>query len=218
MFSLETFRNRVRVNKMIIHQLFPEPVYFTALGRQLTKRELKEINTQKTKTFKNVGNATSNNTYVLENKALKNLKEDLYKMVLDYFDKVVCTDNSITPYITQSWLNYTKANQFHHKHRHANSYISGVFYIAANDKVDKIVFHKSDGAPQRIQLNVTKYNTFNSQTWWYSVKTGDLILFPSYLTHGVNKKKETDTRISLSFNVFFKGTIGNKYQLTELIL
>ena len=201
---------------MIIHQLFPEPVYFTALERQLTKRELKEINTQKTKTLKNVGNTASNNTYVLENKALKNLKEDLYKMVLDYFDKVVCTDNSITPYITQSWLNYTKANQFHHTHPHPNSYISGVFYINADKKVDKIKFYKDNNS--LFKLKTTKFNIFNSDSWWYSIKTGDVILFPSFLRHGVNKKEGKNIRISLSFNVFLKGTIGDKYELTELVI
>ena len=201
---------------MIIHQLFPEPVYFTALERQLTKRELKEINTQKTKTFKNIGNATSNNTYVLENKALKNLKEDLYKIVLDYFDKVVCTDNSIVPYITQSWLNYTKNKQFHHTHSHANSYVSGVFYINADKKVDKIKFYKDNNS--LFKLKTTKFNIFNSDSWWYSIKTGDVILFPSSLRHGVNKKEGKNIRISLSFNVFLKGTIGDKHELTELVI
>ena len=66
---------------MIIHKLFPEPVYFSKLERALTKEELKIINKHKKKTYKNEGNTTSNNNYVLENKALKNLKKDLHKMV-----------------------------------------------------------------------------------------------------------------------------------------
>ena len=45
-----------------------------------------------------------------------------------------------------------------------------------------------------------------------------LFLFPSFLHHGVDKKKGTNTRISLSFNVFMKGKIGVKEQLTELVL
>ena len=202
--------------KGIVHHLFPEPVYFSNLERKLTKGELKTIDEQKTKIYKNVGNTTSNDTYVLEDKTLKNLKKNLYTKVMDYFDKVVCTDNSIVPYITQSWLNYTKTDQFHHMHNHPNSYISGVFYIDVDDKVDKITFLKKPYPT--IELVPTKYNIFNSNSWWYSVKNGDLLLFPSYLTHGVDKKKETNNRISLSFNVFFKGTIGNKLQLTELML
>ena len=203
---------------MIIHQLFPEPVYFTALERQLTKRELKEINTQKTKTFKNIGNATSNNTYVLENKALKNLKKDLHTKVINYFNEVVCTSNSIIPYITQSWINYTETNQFHHKHAHSNSYVSGVFYIDAQKEVDSIIFYKKPAPNETIKLNITKYNPFNSTSCWFPVETGNILLFPSFLHHGVDKKKGTNTRISLSFNVFIKGKIGDNSDLTELVL
>jgi len=204
---------------MQIYQLFPEPVYFTTLERELTKGELKEINTQKTLTYTNVSNITSKDTYILNNKALKKLKKDLYTKVIDYFDKIICTNDSITPYITQSWLNYTKTNEFHHMHQHPNSFVSGVFYVTADDKVDKIVFSKPDVGPDKhIKLGIAKHNAFNSSTWFYMVKTRDIILFPSHLSHGVDKKKGTNTRISLSFNVFFKGTIGNKLQLTELVL
>ena len=201
---------------MIIEHLFPNPVYFSKLERALTKEELKTINEYKKKAYKNVGNTNSSDTYVLENKTLKNLKKDLNKIVIDYFNKIVCTDNSIVPYITQSWLNYTKNKQFHHTHSHANSYVSGVFYINADKKVDKIKFYKDNNS--LFKLKTTKFNIFNSDSWWYSIKTGDVILFPSSLRHGVNKKEGKNIRISLSFNVFLKGTIGDKHELTELVI
>ena len=200
---------------MIIHQLFPEPLYFSKLERVLTKEELKTVNKYKKKTQKNAGNSRTNDNYILEHKALKNLKKDLHTKVMDYFDKVVCTNN-ITPYITQSWINYTERDQFHHRHSHSNSYISGVFYIDAKKGVDQIKFHKPDY--KEILPEVFKYNIFNSSSWWCPVKTGDIILFPSSLEHGVDKKKGNNIRISLSFNIFIKGTLGNKEELTELIL
>ena len=43
-------------------------------------------------------------------------------------------------------------------------------------------------------------------------------MFPSSLTHMVETKEGNNTRISLAFNVFIKGKIGNNKQLTELIL
>jgi len=201
---------------MIVHQLFPEPVYVSTIGRVLTKKELKTINKYKKETYKNQGNITSNDNYVLENKTLKNLKEDLRKKVVDYFDKIICTDNLITPYITQSWINYTETNQFHHRHFHSNSYVSGVFYIDAKKEVDKIIFYRR--GQKTFELSVARYNDFNSASWWCSIQTGDVVLFPSSLHHGVETKKGPDTRISLSFNVFFKGTIGTAGRLTELIL
>jgi len=202
---------------MPIHQLFPQPVYFATLERELTKKELKTINEViPKKTHKNFGNITSNDTYVLENKSLQNLKKYLNKTVIDYFNEVVCTDNLIVPYITQSWINYTTTNQFHHRHSHKNSYISGVFYINADKEVDHISFYKLN--KPAIDLHRIKYNIFNSNSWQYPVKTGDIILFPSSLEHAVERKKGTNTRISLSFNVFLKGKIGNKKGLTELFL
>ena len=50
-------------------------------------------------------------------------------------------------------------------------------------------------------------------------KTGDIILFPSYLQHAVKIRNiDKSTRTSLAFNVFVKGNLGNNYNLTELIL
>mgnify|MGYP003147534004 CR=1 FL=1 len=202
---------------MIIHQLFPEPLYFSSLERVLTQEELKIFNEHKKKTRKNDGNTTSSDSYVLEHKVLKNLKKDLHTKVMDYFDKVICTDNPITPYITQSWINYTKSDQFHHKHNHPNSLVSGIFYISADKKVDSVTFYKGY-LDSRIKLDVTKYNIFNSSSCTFPVETGNILLFRSSLEHGVNKKKGNNIRISLSFNIFIKGTIGDSKALTELIL
>ena len=201
---------------MPVHPLFPQPVYISKLERKLTKEEVKAINKYRKKTYKNSGNITSISTCVLENKTLKNLKKDLNKKIIDYFNKIICTNNPIIPYITQSWINYTETNQFHHRHSHANSYVSGVFYINADKKVDQITFYKFGHTI--IEPVVDKYNIFNSSTWEFPVETGNVILFPSSLQHGVDKKKGTPTRISLSFNSFFKGIIGSRENLTELII
>ena len=201
---------------MIIHHLFPEPVCFSKLERPLTKQELKTVDKYKKETKNNLGNTITIPNYILENKALKNLKKDLHKKVIDYFNEVVCTSNSIIPYITQSWLNYTEPGQFHHRHEHSNSYVSGVFYVSADKEVDRIQFYKT--AHEEIQLAVSKYNLFNATTWQYPVQTGDVLLFPPYLTHGVEKKKGTNLRITLSFNVFFKGTIGRNEEMSELVI
>ena len=201
---------------MITQPLFPDPVYISKLDRALTKKELKTINGYKKETYKNQGNITSNDNYVLENKTLKNLKEDIHVSILDYFDKVICTTNSITPYITQSWLNYTQPNQYHHRHYHSNSYASGILYIDADKEVDSVVFFKMDHVT--LELSVTKHNMYNASSWKFPVAPGDLFIFPSRLHHAVEKKKGTNTRVSLSFNVFFKGEIGLKSDLTALTI
>jgi uncharacterized protein (TIGR02466 family) len=199
-----------------IHGIFSTPVYSSSIDRKLSKEENRFINDKKIQTYKNTGNFTSKDNYILENKVFKKLKKEIDLKVKDYFEKIICTKNKVIPYITQSWLNYTKENEYHHTHEHPNSILSGVFYINAKKDSDKIMFFNK--RYEHIFLEVEKYNQFNSSNWWFSVESGQIILFPSHLTHCVETKKGDNTRISLAFNVFIKGTLGNNMQLTELIL
>ena len=199
-----------------INGIFPTPIYISKINREFTNKELSFIDKTKLDIYKNEGNTTSNDNYILNNKVFKNLKEELDLKVQDYFYKVISPANNITPYITQSWLNYTETNQYHHKHTHPNSLVSGVFYINCLEQHDKIKFFNE--RYQTIKPQIKDYNIWNSESWWFSVKTGDVIMFPSSLTHMVETKQGDNTRISLAFNVFIKGTIGNNKQLTELIL
>jgi uncharacterized protein (TIGR02466 family) len=199
-----------------VNGIFPTPVYMSKLDRDLTKKELSFIDKSKLDFYRNEGNITSNDNYILNQKVFSKLKEDLDLRVQDYFNKVLSTTNAVTPYITQSWLNYTETNQYHHKHTHPNSLVSGVFYVNCHEEFDKIKFF-NDGY-KTIKPEIKDWNLYNSETWWFTVKTGDIILFPSSLTHMVETKEGDNTRISLAFNVFIKGNIGNNKNLTELII
>jgi uncharacterized protein (TIGR02466 family) len=199
-----------------INGIFPTPIYMSKLDRELTKKELSFIDKSKLNFYRNEGNITSNDNYILNQKVFGSLKEDLYLRVEDYFKKVLSTTDAVTPFITQSWLNYTETNQYHHKHQHPNSLVSGVFYVNCHEEFDKIKFFRNDY--QTIKPEIKDWNLYNSESWWFTVKTGDIILFPSSLTHMVETKEGDNTRISLAFNVFIKGTIGNNKNLTELIL
>ena len=199
-----------------IEGIFPTPIYFSKLNRELTSKELSFIDKTKEDVYKNEGNTTSNDNYILNHKAFKTLKEELDLRIKDYFDKVLSTTENVIPYITQSWLNYTEPNQYHHKHAHPNSLVSGVFYINCNEEHDKIKFFNE--SYKTIKPEIKEWNLWNSESWWFAVKTGDIILFPSSLTHMVETKQGDNTRISLAFNIFIKGTIGVNKSLTELII
>jgi uncharacterized protein (TIGR02466 family) len=199
-----------------VNGIFPTPVYMSKLDRDLTKKELSFIDKTKLDFYRNEGNITSNDNYILNQKVFSKLKEDLDLRVKDYFKKVLSTTDAVTPYITQSWLNYTETNQFHHKHAHPNSLVSGVFYVNCHEELDKIKFFND--TYKTIKPEIKDWNLYNSESWWFTVKTGDIVLFPSSLTHMVETKEGTNTRISLAFNVFIKGNIGNNKNLTELVL
>jgi uncharacterized protein (TIGR02466 family) len=201
--------------KAEITAIFPTPIYVVKF-RNFTNQEIKFANKIKKDISKNTGNIVSNDNYILNNKSFKKIKEELLVHVNNYFNSIIVPINNIKPYITQSWLNYTDKGQFHHSHEHPNSIISGVLYINADKNNDQIKFYKKH-FPE-IKINAKEYNLFNSTSWNFKVETGDLILFPSGLTHNVDSKVGDNTRISLAFNTFIKGKIGDKYQLTELII
>jgi uncharacterized protein (TIGR02466 family) len=202
----------------IVNNIFPIPVYMTEMDRGFTKQELNFVKEQKKHCSKNAGNINTYDNYILNRKEFKNIKKFLDKHCKEYLDTVICPKNNLELYITQSWLNYTEANQYHHKHHHPNSMVSGVLYFDSDIKNDKILFTRPDTPQIKPVIDNTKFNLWNSDTWFFPVKTGRLIMFPSSTIHQVETKKGNNTRISLAFNTFYKGTIGVNSELTELIL
>tara|TARA_R110002012_G_scaffold260037_1_gene441695 strand:- start:134 stop:757 length:624 start_codon:yes stop_codon:yes gene_type:complete len=207
------------VKKAVIQNLFPTPIYITNIDRPFTKQELQFVNEQKKICNNNQGNINTKDNYILNRKQFKNIKNFLDKHCKEYLETIICPKNNIELYITQSWLNYTETNQYHHKHEHPNSIVSGVLYFNSDIKNDKILFTTGKGYEQiKPEIDKTKFNLWNSGTWWFPVETGNLFMFPSSTTHQVETKKGNNTRISLAFNTFYKGTIGSNSDLTELIL
>ena len=205
------------IKEPVIQNLFPTPIYMSSIDRPFTKQELQFVKEQKKNSIKNKGNINTKDNYILNRKEFKNIKKFLDQCCKNYLEKIISPKNNIELYITQSWLNYTEVNEYHHVHSHSNSVVSGVLYFDCNKENDKITFSNSKGY-QQIKPEIDKYNIWNSETWWFALETGQLIMFPSSTTHQVETKKGNNTRISLAFNTFYKGTIGSNNQLTELIL
>jgi len=203
------------MKESFIDDLFPIAVYRNNINRNFTEQELQFVNNQQNNCVKNEGNIYTEDNYILNRKEFKNIKIFLEDCCKDYLEKIICPENNIELYITQSWLNYTKENQFHHKHSHPNSVVSGVLYFNCNK--DSIKFYNSN-INHTIKPLIKNYNFWNSETWTFPAKTGELFMFPSSLNHGVDIKKENNIRISLSFNTFYKGVLGSDIALNKLIL
>lgn len=190
--------------------IFPVPIYKNFLNRDLTKNEISFFEIFKEKNYRNIGNYTSLTKYILNNEELKNLKTEVTKMLENYFMSVLGLKEDVAPYITQSWLNWTKEGEHHHKHNHPNSIVSGVFYINADEKKDFISFYneKDDTVYNKknepVLLNPKIFNVYNTKTINIQVKTGTLLLFPSWLSHSVPAKSGNNLRTSLAFNTFIK--------------
>jgi len=196
-----------------IYNLFPTPVIKFELGRDFTSEEMTFVDSQPT--HKNMGNTTSDDAYVLRHWTMAGLKGFVDDCVAEYLKTVHAPKNEMSLRLTQSWLNYTKPGEFHHKHAHQNSFVSGVLYIKADRAKDKIYFYR-DGYEQ-IKIPTENFNPYNSDSWWFDVGAGDLMLFPSSLMHMVETVQDGE-RVSLAFNTFPVGYVGEEVSLTALHL
>lgn len=196
---------------MIMENLFPTPIGFFKYDGDV---DIDFLVNQPQRV--NNGNLSSEDKYLLKHKQLLNLRQFIEKALHEYFMATHCPKNDTRLKITQSWLNWTHPGQHHHKHAHPNSLISGCYYVHAQKDSDKIFFYRE--GYQQIKFPPAEWNPYNSDSWWYPVGTGDLILFPSFLTHMVQPVEGDKTRISLAFNTFPIGEIGDENELTALKL
>lgn len=197
------------MNPAELVSLFPTSLLVNNIDRGLTDEELECVLDYQDTVRSNTGNITTKDVLVLENPKLAGLKKLVEEALQDYLIQVY---NPINPdkirlVVTQSWLNYTDKTQYHHKHYHHNSIISGCLYINARKESDSIVFTKrANGEPWQIQA--LEQNYFNCNEFTVPVETGDIVLFPSNLTHSVPQTNHDYTRISLAFNSFWDGELG----------
>ena len=187
-----------------------------SINRKFTEEELKRIDYYRNKTYKNSGNNTSTYTRVLDTEFL-DIRNKIFDVLGEYTSRIICPSNkNLKLKITQSWLNYTQPGGYHHPHMHANSIVSGVVYFQTGED-DKIQF--IGNKPENyLKIDSNTLNQYNGDTWWIPVKAGDIILFPSYQRHGVppTNINSLKTRVSLSFNTFVDGDLGNEQDLTHL--
>lgn len=188
----------------------------TNIGRSFTDEENAFFERMRSSPHPNVYNVRSVDTHVLEAPEMQSIRAFAMARINEYARKVISSDPGLDFYITQSWLNYTQIGQAHHRHVHTNSLISGVLYVNAKQELDGICFYRNTIA----QISVTDefVNWYNAPSWCFSVGTGDVVLFPSNLSHGVEQTTGEHTRISLAFNAFVRGEIGSEQLLNRLTI
>ena len=185
------------------HNIFPTAIGHFKFDREMTESEISFVKDQKT--YFNQFNLTSIDTYILRQKELAEISSFCQAALQEYLEKIYAPKNKVALQITQSWANYTSKNQFHHKHNHPNSFVSGVFYFDC-DENDSIDFSKSQY--EQIKIYTKESTPLNCDTVSFRVLTGDLFLFPSSLDHMVPPVTSDRTRISIAFNSFPVGDIG----------
>lgn len=102
--------------------------------------------------------------------------------------------------IKEVWMNVLERGGSQFMHTHANSFVSGIVYLTKHHRSSNTVFRKTTGGGEFIFKNDVPLDHYNSDTWIFSdVSPGDLLLYPSHLTHGV-PPNQGERRITLAFN------------------
>lgn len=200
-------------------KLFPTAVYRNT-DYKLSKDEIDIINHVGAFAKINDGNnLTSHERYLFDNyKELSNFKKYCQEQVDEYAHNILKIHEKQKFYITQSWVNVNTPNTHHHAHFHLNSLISAVYFVT--DKSSPIKFMKSalQNTFPLFEFTMKEYIDINSDSWSIENTANTLLLFPSSLKHFVPPNEQNFNRVSLSFNTFIKGKIGEIEKATELIL
>jgi uncharacterized protein (TIGR02466 family) len=203
----------------MIYEFFPKVLSVETLGIEKDTSEKIMLMASETKNhIQNSGsNFFHNETYIFET-VFKNTKlvKDVYEHINKYLTDVLGEKpNSLR--ITQSWMNINPPGTIHDRHLHSNSIVSGVIYIKVDDKSGRFMIHRKE-EDKVLRNTITNYNKFNFEHMWFEPKPSELYLFQSNMVHSVGMNESTIDRISLSFNTFYTGIIGDRLNTTELCL
>ena len=188
---------------MIRETLFPTHAY--TLNDAIMKKDnamIKKDIMQKLKKTNRPSWQSESNLHLKQK--YKSLCDQIIKMATKIFEEQEIQYERFE--ITSMWANVLKTNENFHAHTHANNYLSGVYYVQTKNTHINFL----DPRPQSnvIRPAVKNYNILNSSVLLLAANENKLILFPSWLQHYVSSNKDKEPRISVSFNIMFKGILS----------
>jgi uncharacterized protein (TIGR02466 family) len=109
---------------------------------------------------------------------------------------------SMRQVITQAWININHQGHFNTSHDHPGSLFSAVYYVKGGADKGELEL-KTPIIPHTytISKEITGgFNAFTGHAMVIPPVTGDLVIFPSWLLHRVNRSQSDEARISIAFN------------------
>jgi uncharacterized protein (TIGR02466 family) len=123
----------------------------------------------------------------LSNEIDKHLRNYCNELHFDYKD-----------YKMISWASKFNPGDYAHIHEHGDADLSGVFYYKTNQNDGDLVFTSPNPF-----LKTSKVFSNIDLSWIHKPVEGKILLFPGWLPHGVKTNETEQTRISISFNIYF---------------
>lgn len=97
------------------------------------------------------------------------------------------------------WGSYYQRGDYHPSHIHPLSTLSGTYWPIAEDKASKIIFENPS------ESSMMQYPpAYEHCEYQHQPKTGEMLIWPSWLKHKVPAQNNDALRVSVSFNVAYK--------------
>lgn len=200
------------MNSGKIIQLFPISVFETNIG---VDEDIKDfLINQEFELMPSKNGSFTKDRYILNRDDCKDLKEKIFKALNYYVREYLTVQKDINFYLQNSWVNMHKTDDYGQSHIHANSLISGVYYIKTFEDSGNIIFHKPDGYTNLFHTSTNirfeKYDNHNTDRYIIKPKDGTLLFFPSHLLHSIEKNLNKQKRYSIGFNFFAEGELYSR--------
>ena len=99
------------------------------------------------------------------------------------------------------WANVSCRYAYNNVHNHPNSLLSGVYYVQVEADCGNLSLFDPRKQAWVIQPDFSERNQMNSPVQTIGAEAGTLVIFPSWLEHGVNQNLSDADRISIAFNI-----------------
>jgi uncharacterized protein (TIGR02466 family) len=112
-------------------------------------------------------------------------------------------------YITNMWANINEPNHRHLVHVHPNCLFCGILYIKTPKDCAPTIFNSPRQMNRMLEPPIVARNELNADTFVMRAEKGRILLWPSYLPHGVDHghSTENEERIVLAFNIMIRGLV-----------
>lgn len=101
------------------------------------------------------------------------------------------------------WANVNPKYASNKIHDHANCLLSGVYYVQTPPESGNIMFYDPRVARTFYKPNTSNYTAYTADAIAHAAEAGLLLIFPSWLKHGVEPNLSDQERVSISFNYVF---------------
>jgi len=107
----------------------------------------------------------------------------------------------VTARMTNCWANENDKDSSNVIHNHPRSALSGVYYVQTPENCGDLFFRDPREAPAMVEPPMRERTSWTFQKVTYKPQVGRLLIFPSWLMHGVEPNLSDQTRVCVSFNV-----------------